>query len=291
MILQNRIALGVILEFKKGLKMPFPALLALGPPLIAWGTRAAATYGLARLFSEEPIQELKQMLVGFVVEQAATKAGLALDPDDPFSDASMAGAVGARIGVTVRSLKDQAMIREDLENYAVGLVSSRAGYEIRSVSDVAILREDLRRIGAALVAEKVGLPVGIIPENGDWEGDVVKERILQWAEAEVLSRASSRVTEEIAKIEALGDFEAVAGEINSRLAVIGSAQMVEARQVALMVANKLAVEAVADYGKVAAVVSKRSRRQELNRAAQAKFRAAHGNRQKYVPLGMSATIG
>ncbi len=269
--------------------MPFP-LLGLVPPLIAWGTRAVAAYGLARLFSDEPVQELKQMLIGWIVEEAAGRAGLQLDPEDPFSDASMAGAVGLRVGIPLRSLRDQALVIEDIDNFLAARVSEKSGYTVRSVRDVVKLKEDLQRIGAALVTERVGLPVGIIPENGDWDGEEIKGRILEWAKAEVLNQASLRVGSEIASIQAMGDFEALAGEINGRLAEIGSLQQVEARNIALGIANKLATEAVAGYQKTVKVLTKRARRQELNRAAQARFRARHGNRQQYVPLGMAATI-
>lgn len=271
--------------------MPFPALIALGPPLIAWGTRAAATYGLARLFSEEPIQELKQMLVGFVVEQAATRAGLALDPDDPFSDASMAGAVGGRIGVTIRSLKNQNMIREDLENYAVGLVSSRAGYQIRSVSNVAVLREDFQRIACAILTEKLQLPLGILPAaGGEINVEEIKQNLLGWAKAELLNQVGEGVAISLEELQQVGDVEGLAVQLNGRLSAMGSPESVTARQIALHVSNRLAVSAIADYGRVSEEVSKRTRRQLQLRAAQSKFRAVHGNRQKYVPLGMVATV-
>ena len=183
------------------------------------------------------------------------------------------------------------MVLEDVDNFLAARVSEKSGYQIRSVRDVQKLKEDIQRAGAALVTERIGLPVGIIPENGDWDGDVIKGRILEWAKAEVLNQASLRVGSEIASIEAMGDFEALAGEINGRLSDIGSLQQVEARSIALGIANKLAVEAVTSYQKTVKVMTKRARRQELNRAAQAKFRAAHGNRQQYVPLGMVATVG
>lgn len=245
---------------------------------------------MARILRKRRVKELKAMLIGWIVEEAAGRAGLQLDPNDPFSDASMAGAVGARVGIPLRSLRDQAMVIEDIDAFLAARVSEKSGYTVRSVRDVEKLKEDLRRIGAALVTERIGLPVGIIPENGDWEGDVIKARILEWAKAEVLNQASLRVGSEIASIQALGDFEALAGEINGRLSEIGSLQQVDARNIALGIANKLASEAVAGYQKTVKVLTKRARRQELNRAAQAKFRARHGNRQQYVPLGMVATV-
>ena len=231
------------------------------------------------------------MLVGFVVEQAATKAGLALDPEDPFSDASMAGAVGARIGVTIRSLKNQAMIREDLENYAVGLISQRVGYEVRSVSNVAIMREDFQRIGCALLTERLQLPVGILPAaGGEINAAEIKQNLLGWAKAELLAGVGDQVAISLDDLQQIGDVEGLAVQLNGRLSAMGSPESVTARQIALHISNKLAVSAIADYGRVSEEISKRTRRQLQLRAAQSKFRAAHGNRQKYVPLGMVATI-
>lgn len=271
--------------------MPFP-LLALVPPLIAWGTRAAAVYGLGRLFSEEPVQELKNLILGFVVEQAATRAGLRLDPDDPFSDASMATAVGERVGVPIRSLKDRAMIREDLDGFAASLISEKSGFRVSSVQNVAVLKADLQRIGCALIAERVGLPVGVLPGDGEeLDGALVKERILTWAKAELSVRMTEEAGARLAEIQGLADVEGLADELNGKLAALGSDKLVTARRLAVDLAGRMATDAVADFGKLAVVMTKRSRKQELNRAAQAKFRAAHGNREKYVPLGMTAVIG
>jgi hypothetical protein len=272
--------------------MPFPfAFAALVPPLVAWGTRAAATYGLARLFSDEPLDELKNMLVGWVIEQAATRAGLALNPDDPFSDSSLAGAVSARIGIPVRSLRDPAMVREDLENFTVALVSEKSGYQISSVTNPAALRADLQRIGAAIAAEKIGLPVGMLDgDPADFSGDEIKERVLAWAKAEIMLRATEKAGPLLAELVESANIEDVAAELNGRLAALGSTETIDALKLANKLAVGMATDAVAGFGKVAVKMTKRSRRQELNRAAQDKFRRVHGNRQKYVPIGMTAII-
>lgn len=235
--------------------------------------------------------DIWEAVKAWAVEEVARRSGLNLDPEDPFSDASMAGAVGARIGVTVRSLKDRSMIREDLENYAVGLVSSRAGYEIRSVSNVAILREDLQRIACAILTEKLQLPLGILPAaGGEINAEEIKQNLLGWAKAELLSQVGEGVSISLDELQQIGDVEGLAVQLNERLSAMGSPESVTARQIALHVSNRLAVSAIADYGRVSEEISKRTRRQLQLRAAQSKFRAAHGNRQKYVPLGMVATV-
>lgn len=235
--------------------------------------------------------DIWEAVKAWAVEEVARRSGLGLDPADPFSDASMAGAVGARIGVTVRSLKDPNMIREDLENYAVGLISQRVGYEVRSVSNVTIMREDFQRIGCALLTERLQLPVGVLPAaGGEINAAEIKQNLLGWAKAELLSQVGEGVAISLEELQQIGDVEGLAVQLNGRLSAMGSPESVTARQIALHISNKLAVSAIADYGRVSEEISKRTRRQLQLRAAQSKFRAAHGNRQKYVPLGMVATI-
>ena len=271
--------------------MPF-VLAPLVPGLIAWGGRALATYGLARVFSDNSIQELEDMLMGWVVGWIAQKSGLVLDSEDPLSDASLSGAVGARLGFPVRSLKNLDMIREDLDGYAVGLISAKSGYEVRSIQNVATLKEDFLRIGAAELSARLGLPAGVMPGPGAvFDPQQVRVQLLTWAKAELFADMSHGVGVSLDNIRAMADVEGLAAELSGKLAAAGSVQTITARQIAVRISNEMATKAVTDYQRYALNGSKRSRRQELLRAAQAKFRAAHGNRQKYVPLGMSAVIG
>lgn len=268
--------------------MPFP-LLGLVPSLIAWGTRAAATYGLARLFSEEPVEELKNLIVGWIVEYAASRAGLYLDSDDPFSDASLSGAMSQKTGITIRSLKDRAMIEEDVDAYAAAIVSDRSGYTVRSVRNIVTLKEDLTNIGAAMVSDRLGIPLGVV-QGETWDSEVIKGRVLEWAKAELMTRLGEDVEIGVQQIMEAGSLEAVANDLNASLSAVGSAENVTARQIAAKLAGVMATNAVVNFGKTARAMSKLDRRRELNRAAQQKFRAAHGNRQQYIPLGMTSTV-
>jgi hypothetical protein len=267
--------------------MPFP-LLALVPPLIAWGTRAVAAYGLARLFSEEPVQELKRLIYSHVVEYAAHYAGLNLDPDDPISDASFSAAVSERVGFQIRTLKDRAMIEEDLEGFALQLIEQRSGYHLSSLRDVEALKGDVKRIGLQYVSAQVGIPLTGL--EGDITPDVIKGQLLAWGKAQLLAHIGEESGVLVEEIVTAGGLEAVAQSLNSRLAAMGSREVVTARQFALKMAGNMATKAVEEYGKVAIVLDKKSRRRELNRSYQAKFRRNHGNRQKYVPLDYNVTI-
>lgn len=273
--------------------MPFP-LVAIVPALIAWGTRAAATYGLARLFSDEPVQELKRLIYSHVVQYAAQYAGLSLDPDDPLSDASFAGAITAKTGITIRTLRDRESIVDDLSEWAASEISRRSGFHVRSITDQAVLRQDLIRVGAALLSSELGIPAGVIAEDGglgEFDRDAVRGRVLAWAKGQLLGSVNADVRFQLNEIIQAGGIESVAAMFNSDWARQEIEKRMNAGDLALLVAERMAVEAVTDFQNVAWQMSKRSRRQEQLRVAQAKFRRRHGNRQKYVPLGMVAEIG
>lgn len=264
--------------------MPFP-LLALAPGLIAWGGRALATYGLAKLFSENSIEDLEKLITDWVVVQVADRAGLNLDPDAPFTDASLAGAISERTGITIRSLKDKDMIKEDAENFAIQQISGRTGYTLNSVTDPEIIKQDLIRIGLAIASEKTGIPLGLA-ESGELDITALRENLLTWAKAQLLANVGEEVSIVVNEIIAVGGLEAIAESLNSRLKASGSIESITARQLALKVVDKIASKAVSDYGRVAIGLDKKNRKRELNRAAQERFRRAHGSRQKYIPLGM-----
>lgn len=271
--------------------MPF-FLAPLVPSLIAWGGRALATYGLARLFSENSVQELEEMLTGWVVGQVAARAGLQLDPQSPFSDASLAGAVSQKTGVPLRSLKDRAMIEEDLDDYAAALVSSRIGFQLSTLRDPVRLRADFERAALAVITEKTGIPLVPAAEGETLSVDTIKAQVEDWAKARVMTELSTKAGAALEELGAAGvDFESLAQTMNEKLAALGSANVVDARMVALEVAERLVSSSVAQLHQTAVVGTKKSRRALQVLKAQQRFRALHGNRQKYVPLGMSANIG
>ncbi len=269
--------------------MPFPLLLGAIPPLIAWGTRAAATYGLARLFSEEPIQELSNMLTGLVVEQAAVRAGLQLDPDDPFSDASMANAVGLRVGIPLRSLKDRQIIMEDVDTWAAALLTEKIGYQISSLRDPAAARADLEAAALNIITARTGIPFavgrGMSPEE-------IRAAVEDWARARLAVEMAGSATAAKNILGGVGvDFEALAAEMNGKLVALGSENAVNAGQLALHVAESMVKTSVEKLQVRASGMTKKSRRSLQVRAAQQRFRSLHGNRQIYVPLGMVGTVG
>lgn len=246
--------------------------------------------GIASLADTILTYDVKQQMFALVCEYAAKGAGLELNKDDPFSDESLSNAVSIRMGITVRSLKDPDKIREDVDSYAAALISDKSGYAITSVTNSATLRYDIERVGAAILSERVGLPVGIFEPGQGVDGDVIRERLLQWAEAEIMTRAAAKASAAAERLVAESNIEAIAAQINGRLGAVGSSEIVTALQIANKISIDLAAGAVANFGRVAQKMDKKSRRRELNRAAQARFRAVHGNRQIYVPLNMNADV-
>lgn len=272
--------------------MPVPFVVAAIPSIIIWSRNALAAGGLVALVSETSVAELWDRLKVLIVAEVARVSGLQLDPDDPFTDASMAGAVGQKISVPLRSLKNMAMIREDLDGYATELISSKSGYTVRSVQNVAMLKEDFLRIGAAELSARLGLPAGVMPSPGAvFDAGDVRAQLLLWAKAELMAEVSSEASIKAADILGAVDLEATAAGLNARFDAKGLIDYVSAKQIAVRIASEMATDAIVEFQRFAINGSKKSRRRELLRAAQAKFRAAHGNRQKYVPLGMSAVIG
>lgn len=261
--------------------MPLPLALLI-PPLIAWGTRAAATYGLARLFSDEPVQELKRMLLAHIVDYAAQYAGLHLDPDDPISDASFSAAISERVGFPIRTLRDKASIEEDIEHAALALIEQRSGYHLTSLRDVDALKADVKRIGLQYLSDQVGIP--LTGMDGDLTPAVIKQQLLDWAKAQLMTSIGEEAGLAVAELIQAGGLEAVAGDMNSKLAELGSLQAVTARQFALKVAEKMASKAVTDFGKTAMGLDKKNRRKAQNREAARRFRAKHGIRLLYVRL-------
>lgn len=254
--------------------------------------------GIASLVDTVLTYDVKQQMFELVCEYAAQGAGLHLDPLDPFSDASLSGAVSERVGFPIRTLKDKEKIKEDMGNAAAAMASEKSGYKIRSLTDVAVMRQDLERVGCALLTVKLGLPAGVLPGEGeDLDPAAVRERLLIWAKAELTVELNDQVTFGVKEIEKgvyRTDLDALAVMINKRLAVSSGGEEfdpVTARQISVKLATDIAVDAVAEFQRSAMSARKRTRRQEQLRLAQQKFRRNHGVRQQYIPLGMVGSVG
>ena len=255
---------------------------------MGWLQWAGVGYIVEKVYSGD----LKKDVNDAIAREAAERAGLVLDPENPLSDASLANAVYQRTGIPLRTLRDQAMILEDVDTWAASMVSAKSGYSIRSVSNVAILKEDLQRTACAILTDRLGIPAGVLPEDGQsFDPEAIKTRLLAWAKAEIMTRVGEEVGISVEEIMSMGDVESVAYEINSLLKMADSDMTVTGRKLAVRLVNQLAAKSVVEYQQVVEGDTKASRRRLQNRKAQERFRAKWGNRQKYVPLDMGAVIG
>lgn len=271
--------------------MPVPVLVPLATLIAGRMQGWLAWVGLSTIASALYEYGVVDTVKGWIVQAAMHYAGLELNEENPLSDESFSAAMSKKLGFPIRTLKDQQSIKEDLEAYAAAQISERSGYLVRSVSNVDMLKEDLVRVSSAVLSEKLGIPAGVIAEDGGvFDPAAVKERLLIWAKAELMSRVEGDVLIGLQDILAVPDVESAAAELNNRLGAINVDQTVTARRLAVHLSNLLATDAVTGYQKAARAMTKRQRRQESLRAAQAKFRRRHGKREVYVPLGFSATV-
>lgn len=235
--------------------------------------------------------DLKAEAFAVVVEEVAEKTGLALDPQDPFSDASLAAALSGRMGITIRSVKNREMIVEDIEDFAVGRVSEKLGFTITTLRDPVRMRQDFESAALNMIAEKTGIPFVPPAAGAEWSVEEIKSQVEDWARARIATDLSVSANDALAVLAGGGvDFESAAAAMNEKLELIESGDRVTAKRLALHVAESLVQQSAAQFQKTAMSVSKKSRRQLQLREAQRKFRMAHGNRQVYVPLGMSANV-
>lgn len=234
--------------------------------------------------------ELWATIKAWIVAEAARLAGLQLDPDNPLSDASLAGAVTQKTGIPLRSLRDRDTVMEDIDDYVAARASEKLGFQISTFRDPAAARADFEAAALQVISLKTGIPFAPGPEGFTVEG--IKSQVLDWARPQLAIELSGNAGMALQVLGGEGvDFEALAAEMNGKLQAIGSGETITAGRIAVHVAESMVKTSAQALQVTAAGLSKKSRRALQVRAAQQKFRAAHGNRQQYVPLGMTGTIG
>ena len=255
--------------------MPFP-LAALAPAIIAVLQQAAAyvgrtgllkllaytgTAGGAGAIGGEYLSALatgdagaltKTMLkaAAVVVEY---ETGIKLDDEDPFGGNSMGNAVTQKSGVPIRNLYDKEGVREDLEHFALDQFSLKTGYQLSSLRDPGRIKADVVAIGISIMEERMHFPLTQIMTEED-----PKQALIEYFTPLVIDRITKEVESR---------------DINA-----------ESLIVAIQALNSKLIQQSLQY-----IAKKRqkgadTRRRLQNRAAQARFRAKHGNRTKYVRL-------
>ena len=272
--------------------MPLPAIVVGGVALVArlapifrskWAWMSA---GALAAQTVDIYDEVKK----WVVVEAAERAGVQLDPDNPFSDASFCNALYQKTGVQFRTLLDRQSVEEDLEAYAIALIEQKTGFQmtVTTFRDVEGLKLDLVNIGLFVVQQKTGIPIAAVSGTPSEWGQQIKDQLLVWGEAQLRQKLAADAQAIAGKMGELVDLDALAGQINQRLADIGSTQDIDVRGLALSIAEQVSAGAVQRFQVQAGNMNKNSRRAVQNREAQRRFRAKWGDRRVYQSVSGAA---
>ncbi len=116
-----------------------PALGALSAPLTAKITGALALIGLSTVMDEIREQlntfflsdEFRALMTGgvesVVAQYIATRTGLILNENDPFSKASFNAAISQKMGITLNDISDRQQVMIDLGKAASELINLQTG--------------------------------------------------------------------------------------------------------------------------------------------------------------------
>ncbi|MBS1188798.1 MAG: hypothetical protein H6R10_590 [Rhodocyclaceae bacterium] len=109
--------------------------------------------------------------IGWMLEKRLE--GVMLDPNDPFSDASLSGALSQILGVPVASVRDREALKDALKRAVTLRLSQETGVQFRDVFDRALLRQDVvRAIGARSSQVVPGLELRDLSDRATTTEDV-----------------------------------------------------------------------------------------------------------------------
>jgi|GEM_PF-6527188 len=195
------------------------------------------------------------------------EADIELHDDEPFSGNSLGYAVEQKTGVPIRNLYDKVGVREDLEQYALDQFSMKTGYRLSSLRDGEKIKSDVVMIGLSLVEERTQIPLSAVMSSED-----PKQALIDHFTPMVIDRLTREIDSRDINAESL--ISAIQAKTGNRFT---------AAQVTKALNNKLLQQSLQLVAKKRELPPD-TRRRLQNRAAQAKFRAKHGNRTRYVPL-------
>lgn len=183
--------------------------------------------------------------------------GVKLDPDDPFSDASLSGALSQVLGVPVPTVRDKVELRKAFMAATTRQISTELGTPFLNINDLAQTRRDvLRAVGAQATYVVPGLE---------------------------LRDLSSRE-------QTLADLELYATRKISDVVGIPLTNLRSIRQIKADVYAWALQLIDAELGEGAGPPPTKPLRMDRkgvrNREAQRRFRAKWGNREKYIPIDM-----
>lgn len=278
--------------------MPLPialGLVALFKVLVGWVARLATVRGMAwlaagaaaqgwELGSPEAFRRFKSSVYEFAASMALEFCGLDLDQSDPFSDASMCGAIGKKTGVELRTMRDRDSIRKDVEHWALARLEEKTGLHIRNIRDKEKTKKDLLRFASPVVSNATGLPLTDISDAEKTKGEV--EEYLQ-------DRALIMLADDITKakqvvqgaLESTGiSLERLAERIEKAGGYTADGRpaiKVDLQLIALGIISKALINADRRRREKEAELSQCGRRAEQLRGGLKRFREKHGSRMTY----------
>lgn len=195
------------------------------------------------------------------------ETGIKLDDEEPFGGHSMGSAVTQKSGVPVRNLYDKEGVREDLEHFALDQFSLKTGYQLSSLRDPERIKADVVAIGISIMEERMHFPLTQIMTDED-----PKQALIEYFTPLVIDRITKEVESRDINAESL--IVAIQAKTGAKFTK---------RQINKALNSKLIQQSLQYIAKKRQKGAD-TRRRLQNRAAQARFRAKHGNRTKYVRL-------
>lgn len=250
-------------------------------------TAVSSAFGLGLVVSKDGWDAFKNIVNDWIVAEGLRLAGVQLDKNDPLSDASLANALSMRVGFTIRTLKDQAMIEEDLLEAASLKIEERTGVRFNNLRDPEQIKADATTWGVGRLAAETGIylsnPLDVL---------AVKDDLMTWGKQQAMSRVASDLS------AALGLQDGEGRRLVDLLAAMGHTDI---NPKSLMKqANVLLLSyAKEEFGRAAAL-GKVEKRRLQNRLHQRAFRKSHKKGSPgyngtgvavYVPVGWVYSMG
>ncbi len=204
--------------------------------------------------------------------------GIRVRPEALATSFGWSEGISAKLGVPLRDITNRQMVKEDVLAAAAGMIAEKSGVLLTDVTDAEKIRADVMKYGAGRLATDAGIYL-----SDPSSIEAIKADLKLWGKQQAMSEVAGDLAAELN----LKDSDGV--RLRELLAARGYAGV---KPVDLLKnANVLLVGyAREEFARAESITKKTARRLQL-REAQSKFRRAHGNRQKYVPLGMTAVIG
>lgn len=204
--------------------------------------------------------------------------GIRVRPEVLTTSFGWSEGISAKLGVPLRDVTNRQMVKEDVLAAAAVMIAERSGVLLTDVTDAEKIRADVMAYGVGRLANDAGIYLSDASSI-----EAIKADLKLWGKQQAMSEVAGDLAAELN----LKDSDGV--RLRELLAARGYAGV---KPVDLLKnANVLLVGyAREEFARAESITKKTARRLQL-REAQVKFRREHGNRQKYVPLGMTAVIG